>query len=295
MIVDAHVHLWDAAHTPQPWMTAEDGAIARPFGPSDLHPLLDRNGIDAVVLVQGACLDSDTDYLLAEGDEHEWIAAVTAWLPLDEPQRARARLDELEQRSTFRAVRHLIHNEPDPHWILRPSVLASLNLLEQQGVILELPVVFPRHLDDVPTLAERFPELTIVIDHLGKPPLGRSEMQEWERGLRAAAACPMVAAKLSGLNTAVDRSEWVAADFMPACETALDCFGPHRLMCGSDWPVLLLNGDYDRVWDAARKLAEVAGRDAAALLGENAARIYRFADVQSPTSSPAGTDEWQNR
>jgi L-fuconolactonase len=256
MIVDAHVHLWDAAHTPQPWMTAEHHAIARPFGPDDLRPLLDRNGIDAVVLVQGACLDSDTDYLLAEADEHEWIAAVTAWLPLDQPQRARDRLDELEQRSTVRAVRHLIHNEADPHWILRRSVLECLDLLEDRRVVLELPVVFPRHLDDVPILAERFPELPIVIDH----------------------------------------PDWVADDFVSACHIALDCFGPQRLMCGSDWPVLLLNGDYDRVWDAMRKLVEVAaGRDAAALLGENAARIYSFADVQAPTSTPAGKDEWQHR
>jgi L-fuconolactonase len=295
MIVDAHVHLWDAAHTPQPWMTAEHEAIARPFGPNDLRPLLDRNGIDAVILVQGACVDSDTDYLLSEADEHDWIAAVTAWLPLDEPARARERLDELEQHSSFRAVRHLIHNEPDPHWILRPSVLECLDLLEERGVILELPVVFPRHLDDVPILAERFPELPIVIDHLGKPPIARAQMQEWERSLRAAAASPMVAAKLSGLNTAVARSDCVADDFLQASRTALDCFGPHRLMCGSDWPVLLLNGDYDRVWEATRTLAEVARGDAAALLGENASRIYRFGVVQSPTSSPLGKDEWQHR
>jgi L-fuconolactonase len=155
--------------------------------------------------------------------------------------------------------------------------------------------VFPRHLDDVPNLAARFPELPIVIDHLGKPPIARPEMQEWERSLRAASASPMVAAKLSGLNTAVAGSDWVADDFVPACETALECFGPHRLMCGSDWPVLLLNGDYDRVWDAARKLAELAGRDAAALLGENAARIYRFAGVETPTTSPAGSNAWQHR
>ena len=296
MIVDAHVHLWDAAHTPQPWMTAEDQAIARPFGPTDLRPLLERNGIDAVVLVQGACLDSDTDYLLSEADEHGWIAAVTAWLPLDEPARARERLEELEQRSSFRAVRHLIHNEPDPHWILRPDVLESLALLEERGVVLELPVVFPRHLDDVPILAERFPELPIVIDHLGKPPIASAEMQEWERSLRAAASHPRVSAKVSGLNTAVDRPDWGSDDFVSACQIAFDCFGPHRLMCGSDWPVLLLNGDYDRVWHAMRELAEIAaGRDAAALLGENAARIYRFADVQASTSSPTGKDEWQHR
>ena len=293
MIVDAHVHLWDAAHTPQPWMTAEHQAIARPFGPGDLRPLLDRNGIDAVVLVQGACLDSDTDYLLSQADECDWIAAVTAWLPLDEPARSRERLEELEQRSAFRGVRHLIHNEPDPHWILRPSVLECLDLLEERGVVLELPVVFPRHLDDVPTLAERFPELPIVIDHLGKPPIARAEMHEWERSLRAAAAHPMVSAKLSGLNTTTDRRDWVADDFAFAWHAALDCFGPQRLMCGSDWPVLLLNGDYDRVWTATRKLAEVAGPDASALLGENAARIYRFEHAQ--TSSPAGKGLWQHR
>ena len=295
MIVDAHVHLWDAAHTPQPWMTAEHEVIARPFAPSDLRPLLDRNGVDAVVLVQGACLDSDTDQLLAEASEHEWIAAVTAWLPLDEPARAGARLDELERHPRFRAVRHLVHNEADPHWILRPGVLETLDLLEERGVVLEIPVVFPRHLDDIPVLAERFPELTIVVDHLGKPPIARPQMRDWERSLRAAAAAPRVTAKLSGLNTAIARTEWAAEDFAAACETALECFGPQRLMCGSDWPVLLLNGDYDRVWDAVLTLASLAGRDAGALLGENAARIYRFSDGQSPTTTPAGDNAWQHR
>ena len=153
MIVDAHVHLWDAAHTPQPWMTSEHASIARPFDPSDLQPLLERNGIDAVVLVQGACLDTDTDYLLSEAARHDSIAAVTAWLALDDPERARVRLDELGAHRAFRAVRHLIHNEADPHWILRPAVLESLALLEERDVVLELPVVFPRHLADVPVLA----------------------------------------------------------------------------------------------------------------------------------------------
>ena len=99
MVVDAHVHLWDAAHTPQPWMKAEHDAIARPFGPGDLEPLLERNGVDAVVLVQGACLDSDTDYLLDESRATAAIAAVTAWLRLDDPRRARERLAELVCRS----------------------------------------------------------------------------------------------------------------------------------------------------------------------------------------------------
>lgn len=278
MIVDAHVHLWDAQHTPQPWMRPEHATIARPFGPDDLGPLLEHNGIDGVVLVQGACLDSDTDYLLGEAARHDWIVAVTAWLPLDDPARARTRLDELGTYGVFRAVRHLIHEEDDPHWITQPSVLGTLSLLEEQDLILELPVVFPRHFGDVLVLAERFPRLRIVIDHLGKPPLGRDGMPAWERDLRAAAAHPNVLAKVSGLNTAAERRDWSVDDLLPACSVALDAFGPERLMCGSDWPVALLNGDYDRVWEATTRLAgELAPGEEARLLGNNAARVYDFA------------------
>jgi len=271
-------------------MTTEHDAIARPFAPEDLRPLLLRNGIDAVVLVQAACLDSDTDYLLSEASRHGWIAAVTAWVALDEPDVACTRLDALATQRAFRAVRHLIHDENDPHWILRPAVLESLSLLEERGIVLELPVVFPRHLGDVPALAERLPRLQVVIDHLGKPPLGTAEMRAWERDLRAAASCPNVSAKLSGLNTVLDRADWRLDDLLPACAAAFDAFGPSRLMCGSDWPVALLNGDYDRVWDVTRVIAEtLAGAGADALLGENAARTYRLDDTRTTS---AGEGAW---
>jgi L-fuconolactonase len=276
-IVDAHVHLWDAAHTPQPWMTPAEDAIARVFGPNDLKPLLDRNGVDAVVLVQGACLDSDTDYLCAEAERHEWIAAVTAWLRLDDPATADTRLAELLERPKVRGVRHLVHTEDDRHWIVRESVLRSLALLEEAGVVLEVPVVWPHHFDDVPTLAERFPALTIVIDHLGKPPLD-AELDAWQERLVRCAAAPNVVAKLSGLNTATQRSDWDADTFLPASRAAFEAFGPGRLLVGSDWPVALLNGDYDRVWQEMRKLVAIlAPGDEDALLGGTAARVYGIA------------------
>jgi L-fuconolactonase len=272
-------------------MKPEHAPIARPFGPEDLHPLLERNRVDAVVVVQGACLDTDTDYLLTEAARHDWIAAVTAWLALDEPEKAAKRLRELELHSAFRAVRHLIHDEDDTHWILQPAVLETLELLEERGVILELPVVFPNHFGDVVVLAERFPRLRLVIDHLGKPPLGLDTMSAWERDLSAAAEHPNVFAKLSGLNTATARADWDVGDILPACTIALDRFGPGRLMCGSDWPVLLMNGEYDRVWDVTRRVVDaLAPPDAvASLLGENAARLYDFA----PHSSPVEETRWQ--
>ena len=95
MKVDSHIHLWDLRHTPQPWMSDEHAAIARPFELADIAPLLERNGIDSVIVVQGACLDSDTDYLLEESARTDWIGALTAWVSLEDPDRATRRLDEL--------------------------------------------------------------------------------------------------------------------------------------------------------------------------------------------------------
>ena len=256
-------------------MTDEHAAIARPFGPGDIEPLLERNGIDSVILVQGACLDSDTDYLFRVAEHNDWVGAVTAWVCLDEPKRTARRLDQLQTNSKFRAVRHLTHNEPD-HWIIRPRVLDSVALLEEQQLILELPVVFPRHFDDIVSLAERFPCLCVVIDHLGKPPIGSREMSRWESDLRAAAEHPNVLAKVSGLNTTLDWANWTADDLRPCVEVALECFGPERLMCGSDWPVALLNGDYDQVWGlTSQVLAGAAPDQAEELLGGNACRVYR--------------------
>jgi L-fuconolactonase len=272
--VDSHIHLWNAEHTPQPWMTEEHTSINRPFGPDDIVPLIERNSIDQVIVVQGACLDSDTDYLFEEAARCEWIGAITAWVSLEDAERAAARLAELEARPKFRGVRHLTHDEPD-HWIVRPEVLECVALLSERGLILELPVVFPRHFDDVSDLAERFPDLRIVIDHLGKPPIASPEMERWSLALRAAAEHANVFAKVSGLNTALDWADWTLEDLLPSVETALDCFGPERLMCGSDWPYSLLNGEYDRVWGAtAGALLMVAPDHADLLLGENARRLY---------------------
>ena len=239
--------------------------------------MLERNRIDSVVLVQGACLDSDTDYLLAEAQRQPWIAAVTAWLPFDDPARAQLRLEELLAHPKFRAARHLVQLEADVHWLASGPVLASISLLEEAGVVLEVPAVYPNHFDDVLEVAERFPRLAIVVDHLGKPPLGSGKLQDWAAKLGACAERPNLYAKLSGLNTVLQRRDWSAEDFVPAASAALEAFGPARLMCGSDWPVALLNGDYDRVWQATARLVKtLAPGHEEALLGGNAARIYRL-------------------
>jgi len=276
VVVDTHQHFWNPRRIPQPWMSDEHSAIDRTFEPPDLSPLLGTCGVVATVVVQSAASDEDTDYMFEVAGAVDWVVAIVGWCRLDDPRAAR-RLDELQDRGKLRGIRHLIHQEPDPHWILRPTVGEGLRLLEERGLLLELPAVYPNHLGDVPSLAARHPELIIVVDHLGKPPLGTDDMARWEELLRAAAACPNVHAKISGLNTATEARDWTAADLQPAVDVAVDAFGSERLVCGSDWPVALLNGTYERVWQETVMAVNQACSDPERILELNAKVLYRLA------------------
>jgi L-fuconolactonase len=282
VLVDTHQHFWNPGRIPQPWMTAEDEVIARTFEPPDLEPLLVECGVGRTVLVQSAASDEDTDYMFEVAGGVDWVGAIVGWCRLDDPAAARRTLDKLQARPKLRGIRHLIHQESDPHWILKPAVADSCALLEERQLLLELPAVYPNHLEDVPTIAVRHPGLAIVIDHLGKPPLGTDEMGRWEEVLRAAAERPNVHAKISGLNTATADSHWTADDLQPAVDVALDAFGVDRLVFGSDWPVCLLNGTYERVQRETVLAVERACDEPGPILAENAQRLYRLADAAVP-------------
>ena len=275
--IDAHQHFWNLTEVDYPWLVPDYGPIYRTYAPADLEPHLAAAGIDQTVLVQAADSAADTASMLVHADYHDWIGAVVGWVPLLDPDEAARALDRYARHPKFRGVRHLIHEEPDPDWVIQDRVLASLGALADRGLVFEVVAVFPNHLKHVPTLAERHPNLTLVIDHLAKPPIKTGEWQPWADQLAAAARHPNVHAKLSGLNTAADWQTWSAADLKPAIDHAIDRFGVARLMFGSDWPVCELAGDYAKVWtETNRALAGRSPSDIEALLGGTAEQIYRL-------------------
>jgi L-fuconolactonase len=274
-VIDSHQHFWNLETGSYAWPTAEQEPIFRTFAPEELIPQLAAAGVDRTVLVQATDSYADTDAMLAQAETHDFIAAVVGWVPLDRPDEAAEALERYGRHPKFAGVRHLIHNDPDPDWVIREPVIEGLGLLAAAGLPFDVVAVLPRHLEHVPVLAERVPGLRLVIDHLAKPPIKERGWEPWASLIARAAEHPNVYAKVSGLNTAADAEAWSADDLRPYVEHALGAFGPDRLMFGSDWPVALLAGDYAKVWkETGVLLAGLADSDRDAVLGGTAARFY---------------------
>lgn len=275
--IDTHQHFWNLTKVEYPWLKPEFGPLYRTYEPPELEPQLRAAGIGQTVLVQSANSGEDTVAMLTQAEAYDWIGAVVGWVPLLDPEAAQRALERYTRHPKFRGVRHLIHDEPDPDWVVQERVIEGLKVLAAFGVPYEVVAIYPKHLGHVPTLAERVPGLTLIIDHLAKPPIKDGQLEGWAEMMKAAAAYPQVHAKVSGLNTAADWNNWSGADLRPCIDIALELFGAQRLMFGSDWPVCVLAGDYAKVWAETNKaIAGYSQADRGAILGGTAQRVYRL-------------------
>jgi L-fuconolactonase len=276
VVVDAHQHFWDPSRVSYSWLAPYYPELDRRIGFDDLAPHLRANGVDATVLVQSADSAEDNEAMWEIADQHAEIAGIVAWLPLDEPDRVGALLEQMSARGHLVGVRNLIHTRPDPDWVLRDDVSASLSALAAAHVPFDLVSVLPRHLEHVSAICESHPELAIVIDHLSKPPIAAGESEPWRALIARAARYPNVYAKVSGLYpSSNDRDPWTVEDLRPIVHFALEIFGAERLMFGSDWPICEVAGGYDVVAKALFSIFDELGPgERGAVLGNTAAAVY---------------------
>lgn len=269
--VDSHQHFWDPATAEYPWMTDAVAAIRRRFMPEDLRPLLAATGFESTVVVQARSDLDETRRLLRLAADTDFIAGVVGWADLTASD-----LDA--QLSALRAgegglklvgVRHQVHDEPDPHWLLRPDVLRGLRTVREAGLVYDL-LLRPRELPAALEAVRAVAGLSFVIDHIAKPRIAAGPRDpEWERGLAPFSNLPTVSCKVSGLVTEADWGSWRVDDIRPYVEKVVDWFGEERLLFGSDWPVCTLAASYAEVVEAARAMLP-----GAAPFGANAVRVY---------------------
>ena len=274
-IIDSHQHFWQVGRFDYPWMSSEVEVLYRDYLPEALEPVLRENGVARTVAVQASNSVEETRWLLGLADAHPFVAGVVGWVDLAAPEVGR-QLDELAAHQKFKGVRHLVEDEPADDWLVRPEVLRGMRELASRGLSYDL-LVRVRHLPHARRLADECRDLRLVVDHAAKPPIAAGETKEWARGLGSLAECPNVFCKLSGLVTEADHRRWHTEDLRPYVETALEHFGPGRLIYGSDWPVCLLAARYGRVLRAFQTLLDGLGaEDRRRVFRDNAAAFYRL-------------------
>jgi L-fuconolactonase len=276
LVIDAHHHFWQLGRFGYEWLNEPPvAAIRRDYLPDHLAPLLQSTGVDRSVFVQTQHNVDETRWVLSLAEQYDFIAGVVGWVDLQSPDCER-QLEEFVGHPKFVGVRHVVHDEPDDDWIIRPAVLNGLRILERHRVPYDL-LFYVKHLKHAASIAKRFPDLPLVIDHLAKPRIKDQAFNDWEGNFRAAAKFPNVWCKLSGMVTEADHQNWKPSDLKPYVDIALDAFGPSRLMYGSDWPVCELAGSYQQVIEALREcVGELSAAEKAAIFGETASQFYRL-------------------
>ena len=289
----------------QSWASDDELArLRRSFTLADLAPLAAAAGITGTVVVQTVAEPWETPHLLAlaagrdpyragkercepagaEGAQpakaRGLLAGVVGWTDLTAPAMtdAVAGLRELPGGEFLCGIRHPVLVEADPGWLARPAVLRGLQALAAAGLSFDI-VTLAHQLPAAVTAARSVPELTMVLDHLGGPPVGEGQEGQggedgpWAAAIRSLAALPNVTCKLSGAHT----TSADASDLRPYYETVLAAFGPDRLMFGSDWPVSTLAAPYGGVCDLYRELtAQLSPAEQDAIFEGTARRVYRL-------------------
>jgi len=286
VLVDAHHHLWDLTVRAQDWL--DDPAyvaIRRTFTVDDLRASATRaiagRKLTTSVLVQ--CLTSveETEELLALAATDPLVGAVVGWADLTDPAVGEV-VDRLRQGpggARLRSLRHIVQAETDPQWLQRPAVEHGLAALASRDLAYDV-LIRAGQLPQAVRLAERLPDLRLVLDHAAKPPIAAGDLGAWRADMTALATHPQVCCKLSGLVTEADHARWTTADIRPVWDLLLEVFGPRRLMFGSDWPVCVVAGGWDRWAETVDELVrELSPGDQHAVLAGTATTFYRLEEL----------------
>ena len=272
MRIDAHHHLWTLARGDYGWLTPAFAPIYRDFTLADLTPHLGAGRIDGTILVQAAPTEAETLFMLETAERADVVRGVVGWTDFDAADGA-ARIDAMAARKLLVGLRPMVQDIPDDDWLLRPALAPLLRAMAGYGLVFDA-LALPRHLSRLLRVVDRHGELQFVLDHCAKPHLKTGDIADWRRDIAEVAARDNIVCKLSGLVTEAG-PDWQLAHLRPAVDHVLECFGPQRLLWGSDWPVLNLAGDYERWLEASETLlADLSADEKAAIFGGNAARIY---------------------
>lgn len=244
-MIDAHHHLWKYNERDYVWMNDDMKALRRDFLLPELEQLMRESGVLGTVVVQARQTIEETEWLLDLAIHNRFILGVVGWAPLA-ADNAAAVLDRFARFPKLKAVRHVLHDEPDDFYMLRADFNRGINMLRSSGLAYDI-LIFERHLPQTLQFVDSHPAQVFVVDHIAKPRIREGIFSPWRERMKELAKRENVYCKISGMATEADWNAWTPEILRPYFDVVLSAFGPERLMFGSDWPVLTVAGGY-RTW-----------------------------------------------
>jgi L-fuconolactonase len=272
MIIDAHQHFWNPARGDYFWMDGEGVApIRRAILPKDFDATRKRHGVSKTVLVQAAPTTSETEYLLGIADATDFVVKVVGWIDFESRDDIR-HLQRLAKHPKFAGVRPMIQDIPDMDWMHRTDVQWAYDAIIDLDLTFDA-LGFPLHAENFLRLFSKYSKMRCVVDHCMKPQIRNDAFSSWANDMSRIARETQAFCKLSGIATEA-RPGWDVDALKPYARHIIDEFGPERVMWGSDWPVLELNGSYDRWLEASYKI--IAESERVEIFGGTASAFYRI-------------------
>lgn len=272
-MIDTHLHLWERKPGAYSWLVPDFGELYNDFPPDVAEGEVHKAGVGGAVLVQADDTLEDSLYLFDVARRYDWALGVVAWLPLDVPDESSSLLDRYLIEGTLCGVRQLVHDDPRDNFYRLREVYEVAELLVAHSLPLDIPDAWPRDMSQVVDVATEHPGLTVVLDHMGKPPVDSRDFDQWLAVFKAFAASSNTVVKFSGLDHP-DRP-FTPDGVMHLWEVCLELFGPERMMLGSDWPITVRYGGYQPTWRTLRDLlSRVSIRHRQAIQQDTARRVY---------------------
>ncbi|HEV2135989.1 MAG TPA: amidohydrolase family protein [Terracidiphilus sp.] len=242
--IDAHHHLWRYKAADFPWIGEGMEVLRRDYLVNELEEVAHQAGISGTIVVQARQTTAETEWLSDLASRSTLIQGVVGWAPLTSPDIAPL-LERLAALPRIKGMRHILHDEPDPQYMLREDFQRGLSLLKHHDLSYDL-LIFESHLPHAIELVDRHPRQIFILDHIAKPRIRQRRISPWRENLKELSKRENVYCKLSGMVTEADWKLWSEDDLKPYFETVIEAFTPQRTMFGSDWPVLTLAAPYER-------------------------------------------------
>lgn len=281
-VIDTHVHFWDPGRLSYPWLL-DLPSLNRPHLPADYEQVTDGIPVEGLVFIQ--CEADASQYR----EEARWVAqlaraqprlrGIVPWAPLEQGEAARPALEELADLPLVKGVRRIIQFEEDDGFCLQPDFVRGVQLLPEFGLHFELCIKGDEQFANTLELVRRCPNVSFILDHIGKPFIKESVRQPWAAHLKELADFPNTWCKISGLVNEAEWESWDLADLRPYLDQVLTSFGFDRVCFGGDWPVCTLASTYARWFDALREtVASCSEAQQLRLFHDNAVTFYRLGD-----------------